>query len=383
MSDTPIVPNPNPTPTTPSQPAPPVVPIQAQVQVPQAAQTAVATAPTTGSTPEAVAKQAEITELPKTATEEDAVKSKTKFVYSPLERKQFGAYALLSEVVRQVGGLVLPVAPTKGEDKAIADLVDFLFLENLIEINGLNYRVTDKGYQKAKVFNDRYNTMVFTYGAFRFYDTANDEFAHDSFLDYFQDPVAWEEFTYQTYPKNNLAEPDELRFRNILVAVFQYENYLRILANQPQLHNVKEAMFYLVLGEQYFTKDFENKDFALNLGTGCIFDEIEENLNSQLQLVQFQVQLVKNKISPKAFFESVIERGRNLVDKCSREADAILQEQSAAVADQGGVVGGQEEEVVTTTTTASYYDDLGYDPWAYPLWATPLYFEPVVYIDYW
>jgi hypothetical protein len=287
--------------------------------------------------------------------------------------------------VRQAGAFVLPVAPMTGDDKAISTLVDLLFIEGLIEIAGVNYKVTEKGYKKMKVFNDRYNEILFGYGAFRFYDTAADQFAHEEYLQLYNDPDAWNRYTYQTYPKVNANDPDELRFRNLIVAVLQYENYCRKLANEPVLFDIKEAMFYLVLGEQYFTKSFENKTFALDLAAGAIFDEMQENLNSQLQLIQFQVMLGEDKISPKAFFDSIIERGKNLLGRVvdeidSREAELTAQNDPVS-AQTSGSGSAPVEEVVTTTTTTTYVDD--YDPWEQLLWPVPMYYEPLVVINLW
>ncbi len=381
MSDTPNV---NPTSIPTPAPVTPTVPAPTAATAP-APSTPAATAPATTPEKPPVVPKMEVSVIKTNITALDAEKMKTKFIFTQTEREHFGAYALLSEVVRQAGGLNLPVAPYTGDEKAISTLVDLLFIEGLIEIAGLNYKVTEKGYQKIKVFNDRYNEIFFGHGAFRFYDIAADQFAHEDYPQLYSDPAAWEAYTYQTYPKVNPNDPDELRFRNLIVAVLQYENYCRKLANQPVLIDIKEAMFYLVLGEQYFTKSFENKTFALDLATGSIFDELQENLNSQLQLIQFQVMLGEEQISPKAFFDSIIDRGKNLLTRAIEEIDNREAEQASqnepVTSQVAGSASAPVEEVVTTTTTTTYVDD--YDPWCVVLWPSPFYYEPLVVIDYW
>ncbi len=322
-------------------------------------------------------------------TAEDATRFKTVYRFSPEERLRFGAYALLSEVIRQAGAYPLPVIADTADRRVIEPLVDQLLLEGLIVRQGTEYVPTDLGRARIRLFNDRFNSVVYEYGAFVYFDTFHNEFAHERWNEFKYDADAWTNFTRDLDP-----DTGKLRFRNQLVSVFQYENYQNTVNGNPRRIDIKEASFHIVLNEGFFSQELDKHTFELALATGTIFDQIEENLNSQLQLIQFQYQLGAVPISPRAFFDEIIERGRGMVQRILEADEAEAAAAEAAAKATAAPAEQEYEEVVTetVTTTTVVTEDVGYDygygyGYVYDPWSVVLYpgycYEPVVVIDLW
>ncbi len=292
----------------------------------------------------------------------------TKHTYTLTEaqRRSFASIFVLDKMVRK--GRRFAVAPTDPDEMVLRDVLQMLFNEHLIEIQGAYYVPTEEGKARVRTFRQRYEEYLTVYDIYCAVDLATGEFAFERYYD-FPDDNSWRLYLQQE------------RWEDLRVAVAIYKKLDPV-----------EIVFMSFVMEGRFD-DYADGRWELGILSGELWDEILSIVNSNLHPCELGYTTTDPnnpsrtlEVTPDDVMHDLLTRGGQIMLELVRRGQEIEAEQRALEA-----ASASPATTTTTTTETVYdYDFVITDPYVYytpylspyyvsPVWTVPLYPTVVVF----
>ncbi len=285
--------------------------------------------------------------------------AKQVYALTEAQRIGFASIFVLDKMVRK--GRQFAVAPTDPDEMALKDVIQTLFNEHLIEIQGAYYVPTEAGKERVRRFRQRYEEYLTVYDIYCAVDLATGEFAFERYYDF--DDDGWRLYLQQE------------RWEDLRVAVAIYKKLDPV-----------EIVFMSFVMEGRFD-DYADGKWELGILSGELWQEILAIVNSNLHPCELGYTTTDPndpsrtiEVSPEDVMHDLLTRGGQLMLELVRRGKEVEAEQQAL-------------QPATTTTTEIVYDGdfVIADPYVYytpylspyyvsPVWTAPLY--PAVVVRY-
>ncbi|MCS7080807.1 MAG: hypothetical protein NZ585_12275 [Chloracidobacterium sp.] len=285
---------------------------------------------------------------------------KQRYTLTNAQRVGFASIFVLDKMVRK--GRKFAVAPTDPDEMALKDVIQTLFNERLIDIQGAYYVPTEEGKERVRRFRQRYEEYLTVYDIYCAVDLATGEFAFERYYDF--DDDGWRLYLQQE------------RWEDLRVAVAIYKKLDPV-----------EIVFMSFVMEGRFDNYADGK-WELGVLSGELWDEILAIVNSNLHPCELGYTTTDPndpsrtiEVTPDDVMHDLLTRGGQIMLELVRRGKEIEAEQQAL----------QPTTTTTTTTTETVYDYdfVIADPYVYytpylspyyvsPVWTAPLYPTMVV-----
>lgn len=285
------------------------------------------------------------------------------YTLSDARRVGFASIFVLDKMVRK--GRKFAVAPTDPDEMALKDVIQTLFNERLIEIQGAYYVPTEEGKERVRRFRRRYEEYLTVYDIYCAVDLATGEFAFERYYDF--DDDGWRLYLQQE------------RWEDLRVAV----------AIHKKLDPVEIVFMSFVMEGRF--DDYADGKWELGVLSGQLWDEILAVVNSNLHPCELGYTTTDPndpnrtlEVTPDDVMHDLLTRGGQIMLELVRRGKEIEAEQQALQPTTTAAT-------TTTTETVYDYDFVIADPYVYytpylspyyvsPVWTAPLY--PTVVVRY-
>ncbi len=285
--------------------------------------------------------------------------AKQVYALTEAQRIGFASMFVLDKMVRK--GRQFAVAPTDPDEMALKDVIQTLFNEHLIEIQGAHYVPTEAGKERVRRFRQRYEEYLTVYDIYCAVDLAAGEFAFERYYDF--DDDGWRLYLQQE------------RWEDLRVAV----------AIHKKLDPVEIVFMSFVMEGRF--DDYADGKWELGILSGELWNEILAIVNSNLHPCELGYATADPndpgrtlEVTPDDVMRDLLARGGQIMLELVRRGKEIEAEQQAL----------EPATTATTTTETVYdYDFVIADPYVYytpylspyyvsPVWTAPLYPAVVV-----
>ncbi|OYT70278.1 MAG: hypothetical protein CFK52_11450 [Chloracidobacterium sp. CP2_5A] len=278
------------------------------------------------------------------------------YTLTDAQRIGFASIFVLDKMARK--GRKFAVAPTDPDEMALRDVIQTLFNERLIEIQGAYYALTEAGKERVRRFRQRYEEYLAVYDIYCAVDLAAGEFAFERYYDF--DDDAWRLYLQQE------------RWEDLRVAV----------AIHKKLDPVEIVFMSFVMEGRF--DDYADGKWELGILSGELWNEILAIVNSNLHPCELGYATTDPndpsrtlEVTPDDVMGDILARGGQITLELVRRGKEIEAEQQAL------------QPAATTTETVYDYDFVIADPYVYytpylspyyvsPVWTAPLYPTVVV-----
>lgn len=255
------------------------------------------------------------------------------FAITDEQRKEYASGFLLDLMVNT--GRRFSVV-LEGPDRDLESLLVFMMSKGYIDLDKENYYTpTQKGIEKLENLKRRYEEYLAHFDLFCAVDLETGEFAFERIFEL--DDMEWENYINQE------------RFVDLRIAVAWFKKI-----------NPADFVFLSFLKEGRF--DTERANWQFDLLSGLIWEEVEEIIDTAIQIEDLSYEDIDGEISGEAVIEDVIRQGAELSEKLYLEEEHLRHESSEYPNDY---YDDEEQDNYTVVSYKSYYD---------PFFVSPLWF---------
>ncbi|MFQ3583064.1 MAG: hypothetical protein SNJ67_08910 [Chloracidobacterium sp.] len=291
---------------------------------------------------------------------------KQTYALTDAQRIGFASIFVLDKMARK--GRQFAVVPTDPDEMALKDVIQTLFNEHLIEIQGAHYALTEAGKERVRRFRQRYEEYLTVYDIYCAVDLATGEFAFERYYDF--DDDGWRLYLQQD------------RWEDLRVAVAIYKKLDPV-----------EIVFMSFVMEGRFD-DYADGKWELGVLSGELWQEILDIVNTNLHPCQLGYTTTDPnnpgqtlEVTPDDVLTDMVTRGSQIMLELVRRGQEIEAEQRAL---EAATPTTPTTATTTTTETVYDYDFVITNPYVYytpylspyyvsPVWTVPLYPTVVVF----